>query len=519
MNLRLKIESYKKGIALSTGYSVVAQVIGFLKNIIIAYYFGASTGADVFFYGSFLMLSISNWITCFDVPVVIPQMMRMRFNVSEMAAMRFANVFLYLFVTVGIIIASLAVFFTNPMFSLLSNFNADTIAQYRNILLLLVLLCVFQSVVKYLTNVLSAYKHFTMPQIVNMLNNILIISCIVLFIGKIGLYAIVLGTISGYVFNTVILILIMCRSLNWNFGISFGGFNKKLFVNALAAIGSDLFSLVSSFTPRYLFTGFTNGTLASMEYGRRTAEMPSTLISWQFSIVSGVKYNELASKSAYDTLAKVYEKTANLLLAVYVPLTVYFCVFRTEIISLIYKRGKFDADSVVTTALFLMIFALGMPSNSLNTLVTRLVHSLQKNVYGSAYSIIFNSVSAGFLFLAIKSYGLSGFLYGKIATYFMHLAGMGILVRLLLKRRSYIYVIKRLAVYILSVIPACLALLWGKSIMRSLPNYLTLIMGLLFLGAFALLANKVFKLNSDIDNIIRYFLTNIRKRACYKGNV
>ena len=48
--MRLQANTYRKGAIYSTSLSVVVKSIAFIQNFLIAYFLGAETGTDIYFY-------------------------------------------------------------------------------------------------------------------------------------------------------------------------------------------------------------------------------------------------------------------------------------------------------------------------------------------------------------------------------------------------------------------------------------------------------------------------------------
>ena len=108
----LKSESYKRGAVLSTVLNVVAKGIGFLNTLIIAFYFGANAGTDIYFYILAVALLITGTINSIDYFVLVPESMKIRERKGEQEAQKFLNFFIYSYILFGILLAVIC--FLNP---------------------------------------------------------------------------------------------------------------------------------------------------------------------------------------------------------------------------------------------------------------------------------------------------------------------------------------------------------------------------------------------------------------------
>lgn len=91
----LKTESYRKGIILSVSLNFFAKGIAFLNTLIIAYFFGANSGTDVYFYVITVTLLITSIINGIDYLVLIPETMKLRLHDGEKASQNFVNFFFF----------------------------------------------------------------------------------------------------------------------------------------------------------------------------------------------------------------------------------------------------------------------------------------------------------------------------------------------------------------------------------------------------------------------------------------
>ncbi|MBK6634358.1 MAG: hypothetical protein IPG38_08605 [Chitinophagaceae bacterium] len=80
----LKTESYKKGVVVSTMLNILVKGIGFINTLIIAFYFGANAGTDIYFFVlSITVLVTTGMLNGIDSIILIPQAMKLREREGE----------------------------------------------------------------------------------------------------------------------------------------------------------------------------------------------------------------------------------------------------------------------------------------------------------------------------------------------------------------------------------------------------------------------------------------------------
>ena len=77
--------TYKKGAAFSVLLTVIGKVFSFLSSLLLAYYFGADSATDVYFYLILISALLNGWLQGINTGVVVPEFMHIN-NKSPKAA-------------------------------------------------------------------------------------------------------------------------------------------------------------------------------------------------------------------------------------------------------------------------------------------------------------------------------------------------------------------------------------------------------------------------------------------------
>lgn len=411
----LKIESYQKGIAISSFFNIIAKIILFLNSIVIAYYFGTQTKTDIYFYVMSSVIGlIVTLISGLNVAVLIPESMRIREQENEENSMHFLNFFLYIYLIIGLIITIPLLFNSIAVFDIFSKFGREALIENQSMLFLFIPLFTLILIVNYLTDILTSYKYFTMPMIAAIINNSAALIFIILFHKIWDVKSILVGLNVAYLVNTFFLIYLIYKNLNWNFKFKKIKLSKSIKNNIIYAQAGNLASVLGSFAPAYVLSSFGSGIITALSFGQRTANIPSDFITSQFTSISGIRYNELYAQKNYTRLNMVFMETAKFLLFIMIPISVLAFIYSEEVISILFQRGKFDAISVKNSALFMKYLVLLLPFLAINGLVSRLYMAAQLINYSFWYQIIANIMLVGLVWLGIKFYGAIGFPYALL---------------------------------------------------------------------------------------------------------
>ncbi|HTQ66173.1 MAG TPA: hypothetical protein VMI12_15355, partial [Puia sp.] len=74
----LQVESYKKGIVLSTVFNFFNKGLVFVNSLVVTYYFGIKAQTDIFFYLYNSIVLLGGFIMNFNSSVIIPESMKLR---------------------------------------------------------------------------------------------------------------------------------------------------------------------------------------------------------------------------------------------------------------------------------------------------------------------------------------------------------------------------------------------------------------------------------------------------------
>lgn len=438
----LKTESSRRGIVFSSFFNFVSKGLVFFQGLVIAYYFGAQEQTDVYFYCFTTITLAAFFINSLDSSVIIPEAMRLSEHEGKEAAMRFFNFFIYLYIAAGVLATT--VFYLAPVNIILfiSKFDVAKLEESREILMLSIPLFALIIITNLIANILASYRYFTVPMMVNAINGIFALLCLIIFHDQFGISSILLGTGAAYLLNLSFLLYVMKKNLGWNFSFKRVRLSSTTRWNILMAQIGNFTSSFSNYVPFYLLSSFGPGVLTALTYGQKTAEIPQQLINLQFAAVAGIRFNELNAKKEFAGIDSVFFKSASILFAILIPMSAFMFTYNTEIITILFKHGEFTDENVETSGAFLKYFALVLPFYATNNLIARLFMASQKIMESFCYQVAFNGVLIVGYFFVVKDIGYIGLPITMATMYFLNFLACYILTRWFFPYIDYIRTLK-----------------------------------------------------------------------------
>ncbi len=153
------------------------------------------------------------------------------------------------------------------------------------------------------------------------------------------------------------------------------------------------------------------GSIAAMNYALRVMFILVGLFGQAIGIASYPFMAKLAQKGDLLALNRLLNKTLKFIFLI-IPFSVLFIVLSHEIVTILFQRGKFDADATLLTAKILPFFMVGAFAFSAQNIVSRGYYAIQNTIFPAIYTSICVIISIPFIFLLMKLLGPSGVALG-----------------------------------------------------------------------------------------------------------
>ena len=356
-------------------FTLLSQVLGLVRDKLLAHYFGASAMLDVY-YAAFripdlIFVTVSSLVA---VSVLIPFVVRENKKGKE-AEEHFINSILTVFSAAIIFIILIVAFFVPFFLKILVPGIYE--GAYQSTLILMTRILLLSPLLLGVSNLLSSVnqsrKIFVVSAVSPLLYNLAIILGIVFLFPHFGLTGLVLGVILGSLLHVVIQIpsvaacglkLSFVRKVDWKLIKEV----VKLSIPRTFTLAGNQLSMTSLF---YLASFMTAGSISVLALSYNLQSVPLAII--------GLSY----SSAAFPTLAKLYSEgkksefvshvvaAARHIIFWSIPVAVLFIVLRAQIIRVIFGSGNFNWDSTRLTAASLALFSLSVTAQSLELLFVR----------------------------------------------------------------------------------------------------------------------------------------------------
>ncbi len=415
----IKSESYKRGVVTSTVLNVFAKGIGFFNTLIIAFYFGANAGTDIYFYILSVAILISGTINGIDYFVLVPESMKIREQKNDREAQIFFNFFIYAYAAIGLLLALAGTLAPTFFYTLFSKYDIHVLNSNLKLLYLGIVIIVFQLINNLLTAILTSYKFFTASILSGLINSVFAILFTLVFHEKLGITGTLLGIALGYLVNFFILIFLLKKYQKWNFSSVRFLRDKRVWKNMGLMQVNILPVWIRSYFTIYFLTGMGAGIITSFSLAQMLAGLPEIFILTQVASVAGIKFSELAAKDDVEETNSLLINLLNSLFVIIIPIALVMAIANKDVIQIVFERGNFQKDSIGTTAFCFFFFSLLLPSKIFDVLFSRLFTSFQLYGISTIFAIIVHTIITALLYVLTTYFNLQGFFISLLIGYYI----------------------------------------------------------------------------------------------------
>ncbi len=407
-----------KNLSVVSFFTLISRILGLLRDVCIAYFFGAGIETDAFFVAFripnlFRRLFGEGGISSSFIPVYSESVVKKDKKESEelFKTVFTALFFILLFLSLaGFLFSFFFVTITAPgfLYKPLEFGLAVLLAKIMFPYIFLIGLTAFLSGV---LNVHGSYAPGAMYPII--LNVLFIISAVFLrpFFHP-GIYALAVGVMIGGGLQLVSQIYYI-KKKKINLGFSFNFKNKgvrsvfKLLTPSLlgmAVIQLNLLfdTLLASFLPF--------GSISFLYYGDRLYQFPLGVFAIAMQTAIFPALSASFAKNDIAEVGRAFNFASSLMFFIIIPSSVGLILLKNRLVQLIYMHGVFNALDAQKTAGVLLFFIIGLWASALLKTVVPVFYSMKDTktpVNAAILSLIVNIIFAVALMQFIGVYGLA----------------------------------------------------------------------------------------------------------------
>lgn len=364
---------------------LISKVAGFLRDIVVANYYGASVVSDAYFYAyqiPALVLVILGGVggPFHSATVATFSKLVTDFTTKPTSDVKkLFNTFETFSIILFTVLALICFFFPKTVMGLIINGENPELLNYASYLLKVMSpIILVGAVIGLYYGILVTYKKFLLPNISPSMLSLGVI--VVLFItkgDKTGFY-LALGTLIGALLQFLLQVSTV-RKIGYSFNFSFDFFKNKNFNQILEllfpAFLSSTIGQLGIYVDMFFSSALKEGAWTSFSFANRIFQFPVGMLLTAILVPMFPLFSRLVAKNDIESVRHYYQKGIGTL--IYAGTFLMVCIFALgqDAIRLALQRGAFDSDATIRVTEILFFISLSIIPYVVRDSATRLFYS------------------------------------------------------------------------------------------------------------------------------------------------
>ena len=359
--------------------TIIAKVLGFGRELVLASSYGASMYSDAYITAMNIPVVIFTIIGSTLGTVLIPMYFEVNSDLGEKKALSFINNVFNIVIVICILLAILGFIFTEELVKVFAiGFEGQTLKIAIDFTRVTIIGIVFTGLSYVMTAYLQIKNNFTIPGLISVPKNIIIIISIILSV-KYNPYIMIWGTLIGI-------------STEFLFQLPFAiksGYKYKPYINIkdksikkmswliLPVLIGVAVNQINTMVDRTLASTLVEGSISALNYANKLNGFVMAMFITSVAAVIYPMLSKLSSEDNKEEFTSSVVQSINSVILLVIPISVGAIALATPIIKLLFQRGEFDARATSMTAIALIMYSIGMIAFGLRDILGKVFYALQ----------------------------------------------------------------------------------------------------------------------------------------------
>lgn len=350
--------------------TIISKLIGFIRDVVIANCYGASTVSDAYFYAYqlpalaiVLLGGVGGPFHSATVAVFSKIIPSLKEKANEEVNRLFNTFLTATFIFFSVFAVLCFIFSDQIMGFIISGTNPELISLASMHLKIMSPILIVGGTVGIYYGILISYREFMLPNISPILMSVVIIAMITLIkhdsSGVVLAWATTLGALCQFVYQ-----LPKIRQFGFRLKPNFDFANNIQFRNIcellFPAILSSTVGQIHIYVDMFFASSLKEGAWTAIGYANRVFQFPVGILATAFLVPLFPIFSKLVAEENWESIKNYFNKGVGVLFFASFPIIILIWVLGYDGIKLIFERGAFDdkAAFMVTQALWYLAFSM-----------------------------------------------------------------------------------------------------------------------------------------------------------------
>jgi putative peptidoglycan lipid II flippase len=385
----------KKVALIIISLTVFSKILGFLREIVLSYYYGTSAVSDAYLVSLIIPGTIFAFIGAGLTTNFIPIYTEVENKEGKNSANLFINNVLSFILLLAILIIILTFFFTKQIVQLFAlGFEGETLSIAIYFTRVSIIGIIFYGINYAFTGYLNVKNKFIIPVLTTLPFNITIILSIILsYYNNQNLLA--YGSLLAIILQVLFMLPSMLKKgfeYRMVFNLKDQHLKKIIYLSIPVILGTSV-NQINRLVDRTIASNIIIGGISALNYADRLNHFVLGIFVTSITTVVFPSFAKLYIEKKNIELKKSYIEYMIIIALILIPATVVSLIFSRQIVDLLFGRGEFDANSLQLTSSALFFYSLGLIGIGIRELTSRVffaMHNTKTPMFNAAIGMGLN---------------------------------------------------------------------------------------------------------------------------------
>ena len=360
--------------------SLVVKILGFSREMIMAYYYGTSVLVDVYVASMNIPSVIFALLGTAITTTFIPLYSEISEKKNRKVALLFSNNVLNILIIISFIISIFGTIYSEVLVKVFAGgFTGDSFELANNFTKIIMITIVF-TVIQYIYNgYLQLQGLFNQNSLMMLPYNLLLIFFMIISYYMNNFYMLAVGVI----------IASMSQLAYLKYAINKTDFKhifilntkdiyiKKMFLLLGPVFFSTAINQLNNIVDRSLASRLAEGSISALNYSSKVNSIILEVVILSMTTILYPTLSKLFSANKSGELTRFINKYINIVAFIVMPVSFMINYLSNDIINILFGRGAFNAESVQFTGAALRIYSIGLIGYAFRDVLNKIYYSMK----------------------------------------------------------------------------------------------------------------------------------------------
>lgn len=403
------MDNYKKTAVALTVITLMCKCFGFVREMILAYFFGTTYVVDAFLMASIIPEVLFCWLGTIVIAYT-PKFTEIKHRLGEDEAQKYTYNIMGLLLMLSSICAFFTLVFSNQIVAFAApGFTGDIFYLTRDFLMF----SVFSIMFVYISRIMISYLDCNGKFLKSRMSNLVVSSSQIIVIfaaGMLGsleilIFSVIVAAIAQFV---VVGVFASMERLHFKVSFKFDEHIKSTLKFVLPIFISSMIMQINTFVDKSFASRLAEGSIAALNYADKIKLFIVAIFSIAIVTIIYPVLSKAVSEKKMDEVKALFTKSLNIILVLFIPITFGAILLARPAMTVVYMRGAFDSNSLDMTVIAFIMYAIGVMFIALSDVLTRVFYSLQDAKSALIVGAITVSINIGLNFVLVDILGHAG---------------------------------------------------------------------------------------------------------------